>query len=225
MKLADEATHDGNSAPTRLASAALTGAAGIADRGETPGQKPLRPLTSSGYSLWITTPRSRTIDLRQVEEIRTFLGSLLPSATPRDSFAEPAPEPTRSRADHETVSMTYKCGRCGGLRQKRVRKCFIFHHYVNSGKPDHRPPEAEVRSVRESESGIPPRMRDNAGLPLPSMLKGSGPPLCPLRTRTRPMSEYFADCLSAYFAALAIAIMFQTGRESEAVVLFTTWLA
>lgn len=39
------------------------------------------------------------------------------------------------------------------------------------------------------------------------------------------MSEYFADCLSAYFAALAIAIMFQTGRESEAVVLFTIWLA
>jgi hypothetical protein len=32
---------------------------------------------------------------------------------------------------------TFKCGRCGLLKQKRVRPCFLFHDYQNSGKVDH----------------------------------------------------------------------------------------
>lgn len=38
-------------------------------------------------------------------------------------------------------------------------------------------------------------------------------------------SEYFADCLAAEFVALSIALLFATGRETEAVVLFTVWMA
>lgn len=39
------------------------------------------------------------------------------------------------------------------------------------------------------------------------------------------MSDYFTECLIAQFAALSIAILFATGREAEAVVLFTVWMA
>lgn len=31
----------------------------------------------------------------------------------------------------------HRCSRCGTVKNKAVRKCFLFHHYVNSGKPDH----------------------------------------------------------------------------------------
>jgi uncharacterized C2H2 Zn-finger protein len=30
---------------------------------------------------------------------------------------------------------TLKCGRCGALKQKRVRKCFLWCHWVNVGRP------------------------------------------------------------------------------------------
>ena len=31
----------------------------------------------------------------------------------------------------------WKCGRCGRLKNKRVRRCFLFHHYENKGNPSH----------------------------------------------------------------------------------------
>jgi hypothetical protein len=41
----------------------------------------------------------------------------------------------RERGGH--MERQQKCSRCGTLRWKRVRRCFIFHDYQNSGKADH----------------------------------------------------------------------------------------
>jgi hypothetical protein len=39
------------------------------------------------------------------------------------------------------------------------------------------------------------------------------------------MSEYFVECLIAGFMAFAISMLYYSGREAEAVVLFTVWMA
>jgi hypothetical protein len=31
----------------------------------------------------------------------------------------------------------WKCGRCGQVKNKRVPRCFIWHHFENHGQPDH----------------------------------------------------------------------------------------
>jgi len=43
---------------------------------------------------------------------------------------------TNYRKPHEGIQQQ-KCGRCGQIRQKRVRKCFMFHDYQPKGKAKH----------------------------------------------------------------------------------------
>jgi hypothetical protein len=37
-------------------------------------------------------------------------------------------------------------------------------------------------------------------------------------------SPYFQMCLSFEFMALSVALLFSTGREPEAILLFTSWV-
>ena len=43
----------------------------------------------------------------------------------------------RSVPDGDHMKQQQKCGRCGKVRWKRVRKCLLFHHYVNKGEASH----------------------------------------------------------------------------------------
>jgi hypothetical protein len=43
----------------------------------------------------------------------------------------------RPREVHGTMLQQYTCGKCGKVKDKRVRRCLFGHRFENKGQPDH----------------------------------------------------------------------------------------